>query len=98
VEVARLVGMTEKRVRKWTTRFLKRRLEGLRLFDSNCRGDRAEPDQGDVAQQSFFNGQRHERPFEFALSEFFPIASPPFAEASVDTRPSAAIGSRFYGA
>ena len=29
VEVARLVGMTEKHVRKWTRRFLKRRLEGL---------------------------------------------------------------------
>ncbi len=29
VEVARLVGMTEKHVRKWTTRFLKGRLEGL---------------------------------------------------------------------
>jgi transposase len=29
VEVARLVGMTEKHVRKWTTRFLKSRLEGL---------------------------------------------------------------------
>lgn len=29
VEVARLVGMTEKHVRKWTTRFLERRLEGL---------------------------------------------------------------------
>ena len=31
VEVARLVGMTEKHVRKWTTRFLKGRLEGLRI-------------------------------------------------------------------
>jgi Winged helix-turn helix len=29
VAVARLVGMTEKHVRKWTTRFLKSRLEGL---------------------------------------------------------------------
>jgi hypothetical protein len=29
VVVARLVGMTEKHVRKWTTRFLKGRLEGL---------------------------------------------------------------------
>ena len=29
VEVARLVGMTEKHVRKWTMRFLARRLEGL---------------------------------------------------------------------
>ena len=29
VEVARLVGMTEKHVHKWTTRFLKSRLEGL---------------------------------------------------------------------
>ena len=29
VEVARLVGMTEKHVRKWIRRFLKRRLEGL---------------------------------------------------------------------
>ena len=29
VEVARLVGMTEKHVRKWTTRFLRSRLEGL---------------------------------------------------------------------
>ena len=29
VQVARLVGMTEKHVRKWTTRFLERRLEGL---------------------------------------------------------------------
>ena len=30
VEVARLAGMTEKHVRKWTKRFLERRLEGLR--------------------------------------------------------------------
>lgn len=30
VQVARLVGMTEKHVRKWTRRFLERRLEGLR--------------------------------------------------------------------
>ena len=29
VEVARLVGMTEKHVRKWNTRFLESRLEGL---------------------------------------------------------------------
>ena len=29
VQVARLVGMTEKHVRKWTRRFLERRLEGL---------------------------------------------------------------------
>jgi len=29
VEVARLVGMTEKHVRKWTTRFLESRLQGL---------------------------------------------------------------------
>ena len=29
VQVARLVGMTEKHVRKWTTRFLTSRLEGL---------------------------------------------------------------------
>jgi DNA-directed RNA polymerase sigma subunit (sigma70/sigma32) len=29
VEVARVVGLTEKHVRKWTTRFLKSRLEGL---------------------------------------------------------------------
>ena len=29
VQVGRLVGMTEKHVRKWTTRFLKSRLEGL---------------------------------------------------------------------
>jgi hypothetical protein len=29
VEVARLVGLTEKHVRKWTQRFLARRLEGL---------------------------------------------------------------------
>ena len=30
VEVARLVGLTEKHVRKWVKRFLKDRLEGLR--------------------------------------------------------------------
>jgi hypothetical protein len=96
VEVARLVGMTEKRVRKWTTRFLKRRLEGLRLFDSNCRGDRAEPDQGDVAQLSLLHGERHERPFQCVFSEFFLIVSRSTAEASVDTRSSAAIESRFY--
>jgi hypothetical protein len=41
--------------------------EGLRLFDATCRGDRAEADQGDVAQQSLFHGERHEHPFEFAL-------------------------------
>ena len=29
VQVARLVGMTEKHMHKWTTRFLKSRLEGL---------------------------------------------------------------------
>jgi hypothetical protein len=29
VEVARLVGMTEKHVRKWTTRLLESRLQGL---------------------------------------------------------------------
>jgi hypothetical protein len=29
VQVARLVGMTEKHGRKWTRRFLERRLEGL---------------------------------------------------------------------
>ncbi len=29
VQVARLVGMTEKHVRKWTRRFLQSRLEGL---------------------------------------------------------------------
>ena len=29
VVVGRLVGMTEKHVRKWTTRFMKSRLEGL---------------------------------------------------------------------
>jgi transposase len=29
VAVARLVGLTEKHVRKWTTRFLKSRLQGL---------------------------------------------------------------------
>jgi Winged helix-turn helix len=29
VQVARLVGMTEKHVRKWAARFLKSRLEGL---------------------------------------------------------------------
>jgi len=29
VQVARMVGMTEKHVRKWTTRFLPSRLEGL---------------------------------------------------------------------
>jgi hypothetical protein len=72
--------------------------KGLRLFDATCRGDRAGADKGDVAQRSLFHCERHERPFEFALSEFFLIVSPPFAEASADTRPSAAIGSRFYGA
>jgi transposase len=30
VEVGRLVGLTEKHVRKWVQRFLKDRLEGLR--------------------------------------------------------------------
>jgi hypothetical protein len=70
--------------------------KGLRLFDATCRGDRAEADQGDVPQRSLFHGERHERPFQFAVSEFFLIVSPPFAEASVDTRPSAPIGSRFY--
>jgi hypothetical protein len=42
--------------------------------------------------------ERHERPFECAFSEFFLIVSRPFAEGSVDARPSAPIGSRFYGA
>ena len=32
VDVARLVGMTEKHVRKWTTRFLESRLEGPRVW------------------------------------------------------------------
>jgi hypothetical protein len=41
--------------------------EGLRQFDAICRGDRAEADQGDGAQQSLFNGERRERPFECAF-------------------------------
>ncbi len=39
VEVARLVGITEKYVRKWTTRFLKSRLEGL----NDCPGRGRKP-------------------------------------------------------
>ena len=44
------------------------------------------------------NGESHERPLEFAFSEFLLIESPPFTGKSVDTRPSAEFGSRFCGA
>jgi hypothetical protein len=42
-------------------------VEGLRLFDLTCRGDRAEAEQGDVAQRLLFNGERHQRQIHCAL-------------------------------
>jgi hypothetical protein len=48
VEVARLVGMTEKHVRKWTTRFLRSRLEGLHDRPGRGRKPVFSPRGGDV--------------------------------------------------
>ena len=48
VEVARLVGMTEKQVRKWTTRFLESRLEGLHDRPGRGRKPVCSPRGGDV--------------------------------------------------
>ena len=48
VQVARLVGMTEKHVRKWTTRFLKSRLEGLHDRPGRGRKPVFSPRGGDV--------------------------------------------------
>ena len=48
VEVARLVGLTEKHVAKWTTRFLKSRLEGLNDRPGRGRKPVFTPRGGDV--------------------------------------------------
>ena len=48
VEVARWVGMTEKHVRKWTTRFLNSRLEGLHDRPGRGRKPVFSPRGGDV--------------------------------------------------
>ena len=40
------------------------------------------------------NGESHERPLEFAFSDFLLIENPPFTGKSVDTRPSAQFASR----
>jgi hypothetical protein len=48
VEVARLVGLTEKHVRKWVQRFLKDRLDGLRDRPGRGRKPVFSPRGGDV--------------------------------------------------
>ena len=48
VEVARLVGLTEKHVRKWVQRFLKDRLDGLRDRPGRGRKPAFSPRGGDV--------------------------------------------------
>jgi hypothetical protein len=48
VEVARLVDLTEKHVRKWVQRFLKDRLEGLRDRPGRGRKPVFSPRSGDV--------------------------------------------------
>jgi DNA-directed RNA polymerase specialized sigma24 family protein len=48
VEVARLVDLTEKHVRKWAQRFLKDRLEGLRDRPGRGRKPAFSPRGGDV--------------------------------------------------
>jgi Winged helix-turn helix len=48
VEVARLVDLTEKHVRKWVQRFLKDRLEGLRDRPGRGRKPIFSPRSGDV--------------------------------------------------
>ena len=51
VEVARLVDLTEKHVRKWVQRFLKDRLEGLRDRPGRGRKPVFSPRSGDVRGQ-----------------------------------------------
>ena len=51
VQVARLVDLTEKHVRKWVQRFLKDRLEGLRDRPGRGRKPVFSPRGGDVRRQ-----------------------------------------------
>jgi hypothetical protein len=51
VEVARLVGLTEKHVRKWTQRFLKERLDGLHDRPGRGRKPVFSPRGGDVRRE-----------------------------------------------
>ena len=51
VEVARLVGLTEKHVRKWARRFLKDRLDGLRDRPGRGRKPVFSPRGGDARRE-----------------------------------------------